>query len=481
MSQSTPHTGRSGNAMRHVAMLVMQVVLAASLFALLLVLAERHNRRFDLTPNQAFVLSEGAVRVAQGTKIPVRILGFYNGQDSDQRRRMQDVLDLFTQAAPNLSYRLADLDRSPALAQRYGINNYGTGIAEINSGEFRELRAVDEEEITNALLKLTRRKTRRLCFVTAHGERSPQDRDERHGYSTVAKAVESEHFEVETLDAFPSGEAGERCSILVLANPRHEFLDGEADRLAGYLEQGGRILLLLDSDTSSSAVALAQRHGIDVGSNVIVDERNRLYGADSYMARVPIFAKELFGANLDTAAVFPLARSVEPAAEAPPGLTVLRIALTTDESYARMGSTQPPAEEAHFRPELDKPGPLTVGVLVTGKTAAPVPTEDPQGIDPSKARFGQMLVFGDADFASNLYLNVLGNKDLILSCLGALAEDPDLISVRRKNLPPSSLSAIYLTGDQGKTIFWIAVVILPGFFALLGILITWRRRYRASR
>ncbi len=481
MSLPAPNSARHGNAMRHVAMLVLQVALAAGLFGLLLVLAERHNRRFDLTPNQAFVLSDGAMRVAQGTKLPVRILGFYNGQDGDQRRRMQDVLDLFVQAAPNLSYRLADLDRSPALAQRYGINNYGTGIVEIDSGEFRELRAVDEEEVTNALLKLTRRKTRRLCFVTAHGERSPQDRDERHGYSAVVKAVESEHFEVETLDAFPSGETGQRCSIVVLANPKHEFLDGEADRLTRYLELGGRVLLLLDSTASASAIALAQRHGIEVGSNVVVDERNRLYGADSYMARVPIFAKELFGANLDTAAVFPLTRSVEPAAEVPPGLTVLRIALTTDESYARMGSTEPPAEEAHFRPQLDKPGPLTVGVMVTGNAAAPVATEDLRQADPNKATFGQMLVFGDADFASNLYLNVLGNKDLILSCLGALAEDPDLISVRRKSLPPSSLSAIYLTGDQGQTIFWIAVVILPGFFALLGILITWQRRYRASR
>jgi len=480
MSQAT-QPAKPGNAvLRHSLLLTVQVLLAGALFALLLVLSERHNRRFDLTPNQAYQLSEGAVRVAQGSKIPIRLIAFYNGQDSDQRRRMQDLLELFTRAAPNLSYRLADLDRSPALAQRYGIGSYGSGIVEIDSGEFRELRAIDEEEITNGLLKLTRRGVRRLCFVTAHGERSPQDTDERHGYSVVAKAVETEYFEVATLDAIPVSGLRDRCSIVVIANPRRDFLEGEGDRLTAYLEDGGRVLLMLDSDAAPSAIELARRHGVDVGDNLIVDERNRLYGADSYMARVPIFSKELFGSNLDTASVFPLARTVSPAAQTPDGLTVLRIALTTDESYARVGSTQPPDEEAHFRPQVDTPGPLTVGVLVAGTDSAPLPIDD-TGTSPAASRFGQMIVFGDADFASNLYLNVLGNRDLLLSCLGALAEDPDLISVRRKSLPPSSLSAIYLTADQGKTIFWVAVVILPGFFALLGILITWRRRYKASK
>ena len=471
---------RTGYGLRHAVILATQIALAAALFGLLLVSAERHNRRFDLTPSQAYVLSPGATRVAQGVQVPLRILAFYNSQDSDQRRQMDDILTLFADATPKLSYRLVDLDRSPALAKRYGVRSFGSGIMEIDGGEVRELRAIDEEEITNAILKLTRHKVRNLCFVTAHGERSPQDTDERRGYSLVGKAVEKEHFEVVTLDAVPIEDLAQKCTVIVLAGPKRELLDGEADSLTRFLQDGGRVLLLLDSDAAPSSIALARRHGVAVGDDVIVDERNRLYGADSYMARVPIFAKELFGSNLDTAAVFPVARSVEPAAETPAGLAVLRIALSTDESYARVGATAPPDEEVHFRPEVDHPGPLTVGVLVASRESAPIPLDDTGTIDDSRRGFGQMIVLGDADFASNLYLNVLGNKDLVLSCLGALAEDADLISVRRKSLPASSLSPIYLTADQGRTIFWIAVVILPGTFALLGILITWRRRYKAS-
>jgi len=480
MSQEAPE--RRGYAIRQAALLTVQIGLVAALFGLLLITAERHNRRFDLTPNQAYVLSDGATRVARGVAAPLRILAFYNGQDADQRRHFQDLLELFRAASPQITYRLADLDRSPALAQRYGIARYGSGIVEIDGGEFRELRAIDEEEVTTAILKLTRRAPRRLCFVTAHGERNPQDVDERRGYNQVAKAAEKEGFQILTLDALPVEGLANQCSIVVLASPRRELLDGQAATLHSYLAGGGRALLLLDSDASASAVALATHYGVEVGNDVIIDERNRLYGADSSLARVPIFAKELFGSALDTASVFPVARTITPGESAPAGVSVLRIALTSDESYARVGSTEPPGEEVRFRPEQDRPGPLTVGIMVAGRDSAPIPPESTGGEESdTRADFGQLMVLGDADFASNLYLNVLGNKDLFLSCLGVLAEDPELVSVRRKGLPSSTLSPIFLTADQGRTIFWIAVVILPGLFALLGILITWRRRYIAIR
>ena len=91
-----------------------------------------------------------------------------------------------------------------------------------------------------------------------------------------------------------------------------------------------------------------------------------------------------------------------------------------------------------------------------------------------------MIVFGDSDFASNLYLNLLGNKDLFMSSVGVLAEDQELIAVRRKGLPRSSLSPVSLTERQGRMIFSSAVIMQPVGFALLGMLITWRRRRRAS-
>ena len=193
---------RVSQTARHVSLLAVQIVLVATLCGLSLVWAERHNHRFDLTPTKSYVLSDSAHKIAANIDQPIRITVFYNSQEYGQRRQTEDLLRLFSDASQQISYRLLDLDRSPALAKKYGVSSFNTGVVE-RDGELREIKSVDEEEITNALLKLTRRTARTLCFVTGHGEHSPLDSSDRNGYSEVAKALEKENFAVRGIDVIP--------------------------------------------------------------------------------------------------------------------------------------------------------------------------------------------------------------------------------------------------------------------------------------
>lgn len=460
-------------SVRQAALLVVQILLAAILFGLLVVLFDNHNRRFDLTPTKSFVLSDEARRVAQGLKVPISITGFYNSQESEQRRQMEDLLRLFHDASPLISYRLLDLDRSPALAKKYNISSFNTGVIEAGD-QVRELRMVDEEEVTNGLLQLTRLGKRLLCFVTGHGEHSPNDASDRTGYSEVAKALEKEHFGIRVLDTVPSEGVPAECTVAILAGPTRDFLPGEADQLSRYLQAGGHILLMVDPKAPDSVLQFLAQHHVRAGNDIVVDERNRFYGADSFMPRVPIFDEGTFRKNLDTAAVFALARTVAPMETEDATVKVLLLALTSADSWAHIDGGVIPEGKVQFRREIDKPGPLPVAVMVTTSSAGPADQET------KGTGGGRMIVFGDSDFASNLYLNLLGNKDLFMSSVGVLAEDEELIAVRRKGLPRSSLSPVSLTERQGRMIFWSAVILQPVAFAFLGLLITWRRRRRAS-
>ncbi|MFQ5666309.1 MAG: GldG family protein [Candidatus Binatia bacterium] len=459
----------------HAVLLVMQVIIAGVFFGLLLLLAGRHNHRFDLTPTQRFVLSDQARGVARGVDVPIRITAFYNAQQPEERRRMEDLLQLFHDASSQITYRLADLDRSPALAKKYGVSSFNTGVIE-TAGTVRKLPTVDEEEITNGLLKLTRTEKRTLCFVTGHGEHSPKDASDRTGYSEVSKALEKENFRIRTLEVVPKEGVPTACTVVILAGPRKNLLPGEADQLSGYFQAGGSILLMVDPQAPASLLRFLARHSVRADNDVVVDERNRFYGADSFMPRVPIFDKSTFGRKLDTAAVFALARTVSPIKDADSNMEVLLIALTSKDSWARIDGGEIPEGTVRFRRELDKRGPLPVAVKVETKDHTPA---DSLHATPARQR-GRMIVFGDSDFASNLYLNLLGNKDLFMSSIGVLAEDQELIAMRRKGLPRSSLSPIFLTAGQGRLIFWTAVVVQPASFALLGLAITWRRRRRGS-
>jgi hypothetical protein len=466
-------SSRLNQSVRHAALLALQIALATVLFGLLVVLADNHNHRFDLTPTKSFILSDEARQVAQGVKVPIQITAFYNSQEGEQRRQMEDLLRLFHDASPRIGYRLLDLDRSPALAKKFNISSFNTGVIETD-GQRRELRSIDEEEIANGLLQLTRRDKRTLCFVTGHGEHSPNDAGDRTGYSEVAKALEKEHFEIRTLSTLPQQGVPADCTIVILAGPERDLLPGEADQLSRYLGGGGRILMMVDPKAPGSVVEFLAQHDVRAGNDLVVDERNRFYGADSFMPRVPIFDEGTFRKSLDTAAVFALARTVSPLEKEDSKVKVLLLALTSSDSWAHVDGDVIPEGKVRFRREVDKPGPLPVAVMVTMQNA-------PAAKGEAKPKDGgRMIVFGDSDFASNLYLNLLGNKDLFMSSIGVLAEDEELIAVRRKGLPRSSLSPVSLTERQGRMIFWSAVIMQPIGFALLGLLITWRRRRRAS-
>ncbi len=462
---------------QHTILVAVQILLAGALFALVLVLAERHNRRLDLTPTQSYVLSPEAERIAKHLTVPVQIIAFYNSQEQGQRRQMDDVLSLFAQASPRITYRLADLDRSPALAQQYGVSSFNSGVVEA-AGRRRPVRAVDEPEIVNALIRLTRTEPRTLCFTIGHGEHSPRDATDRRGLSEVAKALEAEGFGIHSMDSIPADGVPADCTVVVVAGPSKDLLPGEADALSRFVRGGGGVMLMLDPGAPRSVVDLAAAHGVRAGDDVLVDERNRFLGADSFMPRVPIFDEGTFGKRLDTAAVLPLARTVTPAPEPPAGVRVLLLALTSDDSWAHVDGNGPPTGPVAFDRSRDKPGPLPVAVLsLTPSQAAPLPGDTGETAGVSG---GRMIVFGDSDFPSNLYLNLLGNKDLFMSSVAVLAEDPELVAVRRKGAPRSSLSPISLTAFQGKMIFWTAVIAVPGFSLLLGGLVTWRRRRRAT-
>ena len=465
---------RIGAWARHTVLLVAQVGLATVLCGLLLRVAERHNHRFDLTPTQSFVLSDESARIAASVPYPVRIIAFYNSQDRGQRRQMDDLLKLFAGASPNVTYRLLDLDRSPALAKKYGIGSFNTGLVEAGERR-RDLRSIDEEEIINALLRITRQQQRVLCFLTGHGEFSPQDPGDRTGYSEVAKALEKEGFDIETLQTVPHDGVPAACNVVILAGPKQDLLPGEAEELSRYLDAGGRMMVLVDPGAPRTVVEFLATYGVHAGNDLIVDERNRFFGADSFMPRVPIFDEGTFRRSLESAAVFALARSITPTEEAPEGVRVLLLALTSNESWARVNGGTVPEGAPKFRREIDQPGPLPVAVMATSTIAAD--GDDGTG----RTKVSRMVVFGDSDFASNLYLNLLGNKDLFMNSIAVLAEDQELIAVRRKGLPRSSLSPISLTAMQGRLLFWMAVVIVPGSIAAIGFLVTWKRRRRAAQ
>jgi hypothetical protein len=331
-------------------------------------------------------------------------------------------------------------------------------------GRVEPLGGYDEVDLASVLLKLSRDRARALCFLTGHGEHSPTDLNDRHGYSEVAKALERESFAIRTFELVPPEADLAACTVLIIAGPARDFFGDEAQRLAAFLRSGGNVLLLLEPDSPPSIIRFVQSFGVEPHQDILVNQRNRLLGADSYMVRVPFFDRETFRKVLDTAAIFPVTRSLLPMEKGPEGIQVDLVAMSDQDTWARVGDSQPPDEEPTFRPNVDQPGPFPVAVLAKVKSAD---KDSPSG---------QLAIFGDADFASNFYLNLIGNRDLFMSMVGVLAEDEELVAVRRRELPTGAISPIYLTERERDVIRIYVLAVLPILSVIVGGAIAYRRR-----
>ncbi|MGD9763754.1 MAG: Gldg family protein [Candidatus Binatia bacterium] len=430
----------------------LQVLLVLALLGVLQAIAARHNHRFDLTPERRLELGRASRQAAAGVNRLTRLTAFYDGRDPDARRDIADVLAQFARAAtPHLQYSLHDLDRSPGLAQKLGVARYNAGVLE-SGDEVVNLHNLDEADIAAALLQLSGARPRTVCFVTGHGERSPIA-DGPAGYSEVAAALGRARFDVVALGTVTGEGVPATCTVVVLAGPSKELLPGEAEALTTHVRVGGRALIMVDLDAPDSVIALLRELGIAVGDAVIVDEENRFVGADAFMPQITAVDGAFLG-QIEAPGVLVLARPVMPADRTATGMEVRALGTSTPESWARVGAAT--GDPARFRPGLDERGPVPVAAMSVLEARA------------DGGRRGAVLAIGDSDFGSNAYVGLLGNRDLALSAVAALASDPAPLAVNERLQPRGAVSPIALTAAQSRRVFAAAVIAAPLTCVLIG-------------
>jgi ABC-type uncharacterized transport system involved in gliding motility auxiliary subunit len=86
-----------------------------------------------------------------------------------------------------------------------------------------------------------------------------------------------------------------------------------------------------------------------------------------------------------------------------------------------------------------------------------------------------MVVFGNSDFASDHFLHMSGNNELITNVVNYPAGLEDFITIPKKQ---KAVDVLLLTRKQGLLVFFTSVVVVPLIVLLTGILLWHRRRPR---
>ena len=486
--------------------------LTLAVIVLLNFMGARNEYRYDASEQSIFSIAPQTASLLEGLANDIHVLAFFR---ENEGQAAENLLDTYTAGSDRFSYEMADPDQRPEMAQQYEVTQYGTLVIVYGDNSTR-VNDLSEEVLTNALVRITGAETKRIYFVTGHGEPDITARETPDGFGQLAASLENEGAEVVPLLLATVPDVPADASLLIVASPQRPFLENEIESLGRYLDRGGRAWILLEPQRSDELVPLLAERGIIVGDNVVIDVVVQLLAGPSAGVE-PVVSDygfhpitEQFNQNT----VFRIVRSIEPAGELPDGITASTLASTSSNSWAE-SNVDLVFETGEVDPEGDVEGPVSIAVAATlgpsilnwttpaiettpstndgpgvaetqdasegadiasniNESGSQEITEDGSGATPPTDLEGRIVVVGDADWLNNSRLTVMYNEDLALNMVGWLTGGNESTITIRPRARRSS--RITLTDTQGWGVFYATVLLLPELVLLSGLMIWWRRR-----
>jgi ABC-type uncharacterized transport system involved in gliding motility auxiliary subunit len=446
---------------KYAAYATIYILVILAIVSMANVLANRYNKSYDSTSNKRYSLSDQTAKIVKGLSQPANITFF---DKSTNFRIAKDLLDRYATLSPRIHLDYVDPDKNPQQARAAGITKYGTTIVQIGAKK-EEAKGVTEEQITGAIIRDLKSRTRTVCFVSGSGEHQIDDTG-RDGFSHLKDTLGKDDYATKTISLLEKSEIPAECTVVVVGGPKSDYLQPAADALKNYVEGGGRAMFLLDpplkighaTADNEALTNVLQSWGVSMEKDLLLDMNpvGQLEGVGPQVALVSKYdAHPIVDEMKGTATGFPLSRSLT--IKNADKTNVQKLFESSDSSFATTS-----LNKASVDPNDPKnlKGPMTIaaaGSYTTGK-------------ENSEGRF---VVIGTSSWAANSFLGFNGNSDLALNAMNWLSSDEDLISIRPKEGESSTFAMT--TAQFG----WVRIstqFLLPGALLLIGVSVWWRRR-----
>jgi ABC-type uncharacterized transport system involved in gliding motility auxiliary subunit len=419
----------------------------------------RHHKRIDLTTEKLYTLSDQTKKIVTGLQTDVNVIRFAKTADAGTNDLMAEYTDL----NHRLKYQTVDPQQKPEVAQQYGAKRVGDVVVaagpRIEHLESGAGGAVSEEDVTSAILKVTREKQKTLCFVTGHGEKSVGDNPQSL-YSQAGSQLKKEGYLLRSINLVSENSVPQSCDVLVIAGPTQAFFPQETAIVGKYLDAGGKALILLDAQTDPKLDEIFHAWNINVGNNVVIDASGmgRLLGTGPAIPLVTDFGQSPITQNFQgSMTFFPLARTVSVADKSKAVPQAVELLKTSARSFT-IPSLKENQKEVAYDPKTGTLGPLSLGVAASRKEGD---------------QTARLVVIGNSEFAMNQLVTQQRNGDLFFNAINWLAQDENLISIRPKT---GTNRKVEMTEAQARAMSWLDLVFLPGIVILSGVYIWWKRR-----
>jgi ABC-type uncharacterized transport system involved in gliding motility auxiliary subunit len=413
---------------------------------------------YDSTEQKVFTIAPQTKKVLSSLEREVVMRGFFVGGVVDPE--LDPLIKRIMRQARNLSWKVVDPIKQPQIAEKYGISERGTLHFSFADGESNRevkiVRNIDEQEIVNAILKLTRGGNKKVYWISGHGEAN-LDEKEQAGFLFLKEAIFGENIRLEKLELSTRRKIPEDASAILLMSPRKALLEFEIEAITSYLDKGGNALLLTEPRTTDDVANIAQRYGIKVGADIVLDEVVKLLEGPTLVVQPMItdYGNHPITKDFAEGIILSTVRSVR--AVPNEKFTATEFAFTSNKSWAEKDLEaifgEPPTAELS---EEDDKGPVPVAVASERADSA-----------------GRIVVMGDADFVANINIRHLYNRDFFLNSLNWVLGDEENVSIRSTTMRGSTKS---ISDEQLKRMFLVTAILIPELLLLWGLSVWWFRQ-----
>lgn len=441
-------------------------VLISLLVSVLIVvnyLGVKYYKVWDFSGAQTNTLSEQSIKLVKSLDSDLKVLFFYKKGvegNEENRRLFRDLIKKYQDQSGKIALDFVEVNERPDLAQDYGVDK-GSGVVFLDyKGRRNRVEKIDEQELTSALVKVTRAQEKTIYFTVGHGEKDLKDSKEGLGLGSFKLMLENNRYIVKELPLIQNGRIPDDADAIIVAGPSQSFQDFEITALEDYLKKGGSVFLALEPQNTVGLEKLVSKVGVQFENNYVFNIVDTPMGRGINQGPVmgAVFSEsnkitKSFGRSEVTLFRFPQGLKKN---DPPKDIVVDEIVKTTPSAIAS-NSLRVTGEGVE--------GTFTLVDEVTGRWP---------GTDESAKPF-TMLIVGDVDFMTNqmLYQNL--NRDLVLNSIAALVKEENLISIT-----PRDAQATKMIMTETKFALFLFAFIIPLPILLLGMSVgLWLRRRNA--
>ncbi len=331
------------------------------------------------------------------------------------------------------------------------INDIYIGEVNMYTGRYDVTSFDGEGAITSAIDYVVSEELPQLYLLEGHGEAELPE--------TFSEQIEKENMEVNSLSLLTVDAIPEDAACIVIYSPASDISKEEADMLADYAAQGGKLLVAagpVEDATLENLYSLLADYGVEASEGIVVEGDRGHYSLQGPIALLPdmnsheitdSLIEENYHPNM------PISLGLTVTGDSADG-TVTELLTTSDTAFSKLAGYAMTSFEKE-EGDIDGPFALAVSIDTTGG--------------------GKMVWFTSSHFLEDAYnmTSSGANVNLGMNALSSLIGESESMSIRSK-----SLNYNYLTINESTAS--LLKVMMIGIFPLLylgaGIYVVMKRR-----